>query len=221
MRNSRTTRYGMALMLMLGVSATHAEPPNAQAALARAQAMLKQLNDAKQQLEVDNAKLKASNASLEQQVKITRLNVSAREADIAARGQELGATKDKLTRLEARNAQLTARLEEVVGKYKELSREHKTLETDKAALESDLHASRTALADAEQKNRAMYQMSQEILERYQHKSRWTALLQKEPFTGIKQVEVESAMQDYESALREQLLDGNQDSPPAGANSFVH
>lgn len=211
MRNSRVTAWGAALLLVLGAGAAYAEAPNPQAALARAQGMLKQLNDAKQNLEVENAKLKASNASLEQQVKIARLNVGAREADIAARGQELGAARDKLARLEQRNEQLTARLEEVVGKYKDLKAEQAKLGATKEILERELSTTRAELADAEAKNRALYQASHEILERYQHKSRWTALLQKEPFTGIKQVEVESRVQADENALREQLRERNLDA----------
>lgn len=207
MRNSSRVARGFALLLSLGVGAALAEPPNAQAALARAQVMLKQLNDARQQLEMDNAKLKASNASLEQQLKIARLDVGAREADIAARGQELGSARDKLTRLEARKQKLGERHEALVGKYKALKAEHQATQAAKAELERNLDATRAELADAQQKNRALYATSQEILERYQHKSRWTALLQKEPFTGIKQVEVESRVQAYEDAMHEQLLDG--------------
>lgn len=211
MRNSRAVSCSFALLLALAMGSAHAEPPNAQAALSRAQAMLKQLNDAKQQLEVDNAKLTASNASLEQQLKIARLNLAARDADVARRGSELGAARESLTRVEARKAQLTTRLEELVEKYKSLTQKHKALAASSADLERDLKATRAELADAEEKNRVMYETSVAILERYQHKSRWTALLQKEPFTGIKQVQVESDAAQFEQALREQLRDRNLDA----------
>ena len=211
MRNSRHARYGVSLLLAVGSVSLHAEPPNASAALARAQGMLRQLNDAKQQLELDNAKLKASNASLEQELKISRLNIGAREADIAARGKELSEAKSGQTRLETRNTQITTRLKEVVAKYKEVARTAQELEAAKEQLEGELKSARADLADAQEKNRAMYQTSGEILERFKHKSRWTALLQKEPFTGIKQVEVESTVEAYEGALQEQLHDRNLDA----------
>ncbi|CAN0466943.1 unnamed protein product, partial [Phaeothamnion confervicola] len=81
-------------------------------------------------------------------------------------------------------------------------------EADKQALQLDLKAVRSELADAEEKNRAMYTTSREVLERFKHKSAWTALLQNEPFTGIKQVEVETAVENFEHAMQEQLLDKN-------------
>lgn len=211
MRNSRTAGCAAGTLLLLLAAGSHGEAPNAQAALARAQGMLRQLNDAKQQLELDNAKLRASNAALEQQVKIGRLNLAARETDIVTRGKEAGEARAGIARLESRNAQLTARLEEVVAKYKEAAGNARQLSADKATLEGDLKAARAALADAEEKNRAMFAASREILERYRKKSPWTALLQNEPFTGIKQVEVESGVEGEEHALEEQLLERNLDA----------
>ena len=206
MRNSKAALLGV--WLALGAPAAYAEPPNAQAALARAQGMLRQLNDARQQLELENAKLKASNAALEQQVKIAKLNVSAREADIALHARQAEQARGGLARTEKRNQQLTTRLEEVVGKYQDAARSLQQTEADKQQLQRDLSATRSALADAEDKNRALYATSREVLERFKHKSRWTALLQKEPFTGIKQVEVETAVENFEHTMQEQLLEKN-------------
>ena len=197
--------------LALAGPAAYAEPPNAQAALTRAQGMLRQLNDAKQQLELDNARLKASNAALEQQIKIAKLNVSARESDIAVHAKQAQVARGGLARTEKRNQQLTTRLEEVVVKYKDTARSLQQAEADKQALQRDLNSTRSELADAEEKNRAMYATSREVLERFKHKSPWTALLQKEPFTGIKQVEVETTVENFEHDMQEQLLDKNLDS----------
>ena len=206
MRNSEAAL--LVAWLALAGPAAYAEPPNAQAALTRAQGMLRQLNDAKQQLELDNAKLKASNAALEQQIKIAKLNVSARESDITVHAKQAQVARGGLARTEKRNQQLTTRLEEVVVKYKDTARSLQQAEADKQALQRDLNSTRSELADAEEKNRAMYATSREVLERFKHKSPWTALLQMEPFTGIKQVEVETTVENFEHAMQEQLLDKN-------------
>jgi len=218
MRNSRTAPLLVGLLLCLGGPAVHAEPPNAQAALARAQSMLRQLNDAKQQLELENAKLKASNAALEQQLKHAKLSLGEREGEVAARSKELEGAKGGMTRLETRNGQLTARLEEVVAKYKESARGLQQAEADKLDLERSLNATRVELADAEKKNLALYEISREVLTRFKHKPRWTAVLQKEPFTGLKQVEIETAVQDYERAMEEQLREGNLEAAQAGGET---
>ena len=213
MRSSRLALYALSLLLAAGGAKVQAEAPNAQAqaALSRAQGMLRQLNDAKQQLELDNVKLKASNASLEQELKISRLNIGAREADDVARTKELSDARSGQTRLEARNTKLTTRLEEVVTKYKETARRVQELEASKELMEREVASAREELAQAQEKNQAMYQVSSQVLENFKRKPRWTALLQREPFTGIKQVEVESSVEAYERALEEQLI-----SPEAGA-----
>jgi chromosome segregation ATPase len=166
---------------------------------------------AKQQLEFDNAQLKASNASLEQELKISRLYIGTREADVAARTKELSDARGSQTRLEARHTQLTTRLKEVVAKYKETARTVQELEASKELMEREVKLAREELAQAQEKNQAMYQVSSQVLEHFKRKPRWTALLQKEPFTGIKQVEVESSVEAYERALEDQLI-----SPEAGA-----
>ena len=107
--------------------------------------------------------------------------------------------------------QLTARLEEVVAKYKESARTLQQTDTDKQQLQRDLALARSELADAEKKNLALYQVSRTIMEKFKHKPRWTALLQKEPFAGIKQVEIEDAVENYERDMSEQLLDSNIDA----------
>lgn len=206
MRNSKAAL--LVAWLALAGPAAYAEPPNAQAALTRAQGMLRQLNDAKQQLELDNARLKASVAALEQQIKIAKLNVSARESDIALHAKQAEDARGGLARTEKRNQQLTTRLEEVVVKYQDTARSLQQAEADKQALQRDLKATQSELADAEEKNRAMYATSREVFERFKHKSPWTALPQKEPFTGIKQVEVETTVETFEHAMHEQLLDKN-------------
>ena len=116
-----------------------------------------------------------------------------------------------MARTEKRNQQLTTRLEEVVLKYKDAARGLTQAEADKQELQRALIAAQRELADAEEKNRAMYATSREVLTRFKHKSRWTALLQKEPFTGIKQVEVETTVENFEHAMQEHLLDRNLDA----------
>ena len=57
-----------------------------------------------------------------------------------------------------------------------------------------------------------------VLANFKTKPRWTALLQKEPFTGIKQVEVESSVEGYERALEDQLRDANLDAAEGAQTS---
>lgn len=218
MRSSKASLANILLALALGMTHAHAEAPTTQAALARAQGMLKQLNEAKQQLEIENAKLKASNAGLEQLIRHAKLETAERESDLASRSKERDSAKQSLVRVEKRNEQITARLEEVVAKYKESARTLQQTATDNEQLQRDLASVRGELANATSKNLALYQSSRTIMAKFKHKPRWTTLLQAEPFTGIKQVEIEDAVENYDRDMSEQLLDANIDAAQAGGET---
>ncbi|MFN9389406.1 MAG: DNA repair protein, partial [Betaproteobacteria bacterium] len=53
-----------------------------------------------------------------------------------------------------------------------------------------------ARTDAEQKNVKLYVLSRELIERYRSQGFWDAVRRKEPFTGLKQVEVENLLEQY-------------------------
>lgn len=52
----------------------------------------------------------------------------------------------------------------------------------------------------EKKNTALYELNIEILDRYKKKGIWSALFQAEPFTKIKNVEIENIIQEYKEKL---------------------
>ena len=213
MASSNPVVIGGALLLTLVLTASgvRAEPPTAQAALTRAQGLLRQLNEQKQQLELDNAKLKATSASLEQQLKRANIEASDQQAAATARSKEIEQNALSLAHSKERNDKLTVRLKEVIAKYKDTGRTLRDSEAEKTSLQGQLKTTRAELADAEKKNLALYQTNREIIDKYKQKSRWTALLQKEPFVGFKQVEIENQAQAFEHDNAAQLRDSQQDA----------
>ena len=213
MASSNPVVIGGALLLTLVLTASgvRAEPPTAQAALTRAQGLLRQLNEQKQQLELDNAKLKATSASLEQQLKRANIEASDQQAAATARSKEIEQNALSLAHSKERNDKLTVRLKEVIAKYKDTGRTLRDSEAEKTSLQGQLKTTRAELADAEKKNLALYQTNRELIDKYQQKSRWTALLQKEPFVGFKQVEIENQAQAFEHDNAAQLRNTPQDA----------
>ena len=213
MRNSKTVamRRVVLLALMLLTALAQAEAPNSQAALTRAQGLLRQLTEQKQQLELDNAKLKASNAGLEQQLKRAKLDTSDQQAVASARAKEIEQSSVKLVHAKERNEKISARIKDLAAKCKDQARTLRNVQAEQSRLQDELGVVRTALADAEKNNRALYQTNREIIDKFKQKSRWRALLQKEPFLGFKQVEIENQAQALEHDNAEQLRDSNKDS----------
>ena len=58
----------------------------------------------------------------------------------------------------------------------------------------------------EKKNMALYEMNVDILDRYKNKGVLSALLQAEPFTQIKNVEMENILQEYKEKLESQKME---------------
>lgn len=81
-------------------------------------------------------------------------------------------------------------------------------ETERAGVVAALGRQRESTLSCEAKNTRLYVYGRELLERYQSKGFWSSLAQKEPFTGIKSVEIENLLEEYREKLDEQKLSSN-------------
>lgn len=64
------------------------------------------------------------------------------------------------------------------------------------------------LEDSERKNLDLYRLNVELLEAWHRKGPLTALLQREPVTGIGNVALENVLQEYRHKLDEALRESN-------------
>jgi chromosome segregation ATPase len=136
-------------------------------------------------------------------------------ADLQARFDKLtkqaaadqDAAKIKISALETRVAERDA----AIAQYKEALDKWKKAQAEAAALAASTEAKRAALAakaislqrtvdDQQAKNRKMYEIGTEILDRYEKFGLGDALLAREPFVGITRVKFENLIQDYSDAL---------------------
>lgn len=185
------------LMLGLLAAAGLACISNAHAANPeRERAALRRLQQAQQQLVQEKAQLETQKNSLQQENQTMSTEMAKLKDDV----------RDK-ERVQAANGALTSQL----AKSRELG----------ASLRGDLEHTRTALAEMEQKAKALeaesaarktrieaceglndklYGVGQELLGKYQHKGVWSSLAQSEPIFRLKRVELENLMQDYQDKL---------------------
>jgi len=165
------------------------------ATLGRLQAQLQQLASENAALQADNARLKEQVGKLEQSARTL-----ATEKDSLSR--RVGSAESKVGRAEAqrqdtstRLASTEDRLKEVVGKYKELVEQLRLLETERNELAARANQDSQALRRCAQNNLALGSVANEALDRYQQKGCFGALAQAEPFTGLKRVEIENAVDE--------------------------
>lgn len=197
-------------LLMVGTCDAQqaADPQQTAAALVRAQGLLRQLGQQKTQLETDNAVLAAELAGATRRLEQATAKLKNLELDLASSERQHERDAGAIERLQNRLDKTTQRLREFVEKFKATSQTLAQTQYEKSGIEAELARARDELADAEGKNLALYAANIELLDRYTNKSPLDGILQREPFTGIKNVEMENVREQYEYELYDEVRDAN-------------
>lgn len=212
MRSSERRRVSRHLAWVLLVFASGAveaqqaaDPAQLQQALNRAQGLLRQLAQERTRLETEVATGKASLAGTERELARERQAREELEIELELAGRKARNLDARLESTGERLARVEQRLAEVVEKYKVLAAEHRDTLAAKAATEQALATTTSALEDARTRNEALFQANRELIERYMNKGPWEALMQREPVTGLKQVELENLEQEYRHRIEDQRI----------------
>ena len=181
------------------VSAQEARRAGSEAS-ARMQQQLQQLGSERTALQAENADLKAQVSKLEKDVEVSRT-----EKDALVR--RAGTAESKVSRAESGQQSVSSRLEstesrlnEVVGKYKEIAEQLRKLEAERNELARRAAEDGQNLKVCAQRNVQLAGVANEALDRYEQKGCFGALAQAEPFTGLKRVEVENAVEGYRQQI---------------------
>jgi len=82
----------------------------------------------------------------------------------------------------------------------------KRMAAEKKTLRSEVRKGRHKFNRCETRNAKLCLIANELIEKYQNKGIVGALMQKEPFTQLKKVELEKFMQEYKEKIEEQKLE---------------
>lgn len=173
-----------ALVIAMTASVAMAQDANAQKALAKAQYLLRQASAEKAELQTQ---LDASKQQVEKLTKELASTKSGAGSDKQKLEQKYG---EALTQWKTHGDKLNEQLEVARAQIKKEAEQH-------AQLETSLKTQSDNFALCYDNNKKLYSINQDLLGRYQHKGIVDVLGQKEPFTGLKQVEVENLIQDYQ------------------------
>lgn len=207
MRSSRFSAF-VGLLLVLGVGTVNAQTDPDQQAFARTQALLRQVAAQKQELESANARLTAQLAALES--KLGRSEASLKETSLNLQSQQRKAerTGDTLESMRERLARTDTTVRETSEKLRVANAGLREQEQAAAELKARLAKAEADVVDSERKNLQLYQANVELVAMYRNKGPFTALIQREPVTGIKSVEIENTLQEYQFKLEDALTEGN-------------
>jgi peptidoglycan hydrolase CwlO-like protein len=178
-------------------------------AVARAKEMLRRTQEALHQAQAENADLLRAKTDAEQ-----KLQAATKQIDAVQSGSKAaqGALNAKLTsaqsvqsdlqnRLNDANARLTATTAKLSGTASELAARNGELAQVKQILEQ----SKNANASCEDKNLKLYSYAEIVLGLYKNKGVWASLSQKDPVLGLKEVDVENVVQEYQAKFASQKI----------------
>lgn len=200
----------VALLLAAPVSGALAqgarEDDPARRAIMKAQALLKRVAAEKAALEQQNLELQAAQRKVEKALAASEQRLAETEQALEqakARGASLEAT---LGRTEATLDSTRERLEDTRQRLGETTRFLRRTLNEKQQVVLDTAATidlqSREMLDCEAKNVALFEANAELMQAYEDKDALDALLQREKFTGIRQVAVENLLQEYQFKIED-------------------
>ncbi|SEH65962.1 hypothetical protein [Magnetospirillum fulvum] len=161
-------------------------------------------------LEDERTQLQAKNAENQKLIETLKAQLDSHPAS----GRTVTADRAILDRMEAEfNRRLAANSETVAqaiaaqekwkSAYQEAVAVARAKETERAHLAGQTETLIRRSESCEAKNAALYKVGAEILDRYAARDIAETLLDREPFLGVKKVELQSLVQDYQDKLLDQ------------------
>jgi chromosome segregation ATPase len=136
-------------------------------------------------------------------VKLTKQNeelVKQANTDKAAAQESIATLNDKLAERDKRLVQFNDALAEWKAGYQKAAEVARTKEDERAALASEAIVLKRTIADREAKNIALFNTSNEILDRFENYALGKALSAREPFIRSTRVKVENLVQGYKDKI---------------------
>ena len=201
-------KLSIVLLLCMSGAAMHAEASDKKAsrereALRRAQQQLSQvqgemttLEQERGQLMADLEQAKASSSSIESKAARLQHGLNTSKQQLSALAQELVLVKEDLVTTSAQLAETRKTLADTTQGLQQTKAEKHHLEVTQERNEREL-------ASCERKNVALYSVGRSLMDRFESKACGETLAQKEPFTGLKQVETENLLEEYRDKLDDQ------------------
>jgi chromosome segregation ATPase len=205
----RNHRAGLTVLMLLACAAPYGAQAVDDPAAERAREMLRRTQEALRQTQSDNTELTRAKTEAEQKLQAATKQLDSAQSGSKAAQQSLraqlqsvqGAQDDLAHKL----SDVTERLTAANQKQAETAKQLAAGEAELAQLKQTLELSKTANAGYEDKNLKLYTYAQAVLERYRKKGVWSALSQKEPVLGLKEVDVENVVQEYQLKFASQKV----------------
>jgi len=144
-------------------------------------------------------------------------------AKSAALEKKTGGQKKQFAELTEKFQESENNLQKMTLQYSDTNKSLQQVQKEKEQLQLDKDQQQKRLSGdiqvCEKKNADLYRISVELMEKYQSKGVFTALLQAEPFTQLESVKIQSLMQEYKDKTGADKIVSKAPTTPA-ANDVV-
>lgn len=151
----------------------------------------KQVDDLKGQLKKAQDTLKGARQAADQRAKASADQLAAGSAERDALAQRLKRTQDTMQQL--------------IDRFRVTIEQLREIEADRTETKRTLATRNQELKVCMDRNAGLYKLNEEVLARLDKESVWSRLVESEPFTKIKRVQLENLMDDYKGRADEQHL----------------
>jgi chaperonin cofactor prefoldin len=227
MRASDAVQSVIALTALCGALAANTAMAQVQrsggsSGAANAQLMMQyqQASTERAQLQADNAKLKKDLEDLKKQLDAANKLAAASKAGVSRDSAQLAAAQAANDRGAKDLADAKGKMQELVGKFRETITQMRGIESERSQLQQQLAQSKTAFDQCADRNYSLYQVDNEVLDRYAHEGAFSHMASSEPFTRIKRTQIDNLVLEYKERAQELRVKKPDAAPgsaaPAGA-----
>ena len=199
----------LTILLTLFIGMAAAQQPPADPALQKMRESLKNTMLQLRTEQTEKAALQAEKAELEAKVKELTATVATQGKALEENTKKSDKSIADLTAKSDNQQKQIAQINEALGKwqagYKKAETLAQDLESKRSRLADEVIKLDRKVRDRENKNIELYKLGKEILARYEKFGLGSALLAREPFTGIAKVKFETFIQDYSDKLTDQKI----------------
>lgn len=159
---------------------------------------IRRLQQAQHKLEQEKAQLAEEKSALE-----AELGTARKKADTEAR--RAAQLQRELAAVRTARDDLAARLADSEAALQKTSAQRQAAEDEGKRLQSLLGGEQQRHAACVTRNQELHKLGVAVLERYEKKTCLDSALQREPFTGLKRIDVDNAVEDLRDQLDSQRI----------------
>lgn len=159
---------------------------------------VRRLQQVQRQLEQEKTQLSEQKAAAESELGAVRRKVDGESRRAAALSRDVGAMRS------ARDA-VAAKLATAEAELRKTQEAQRLAEAESKRLQAALAAEKQQLTVCTERGQELRKTSNEVLDLYEKKTCKDSSLQGEPFTGLKRVEIENAVEDMRDKLDSQRV----------------